>query len=109
MTTLPSKDKLKKSVADAIERDSSKWLTEYCCKPSHFFILPDSPFYEDNSQLIEEELNLLCNTLSEEGTWPVTWTWGSHEEAFAVSRRWWQANIIIQNMRLLKAYGKIEA
>lgn len=102
------KEKLQVESFKAIEQDSSKWATDYCCKPSHLFTSPNSLVYQGNEKITEEELDFMVQTLSDEGTWKVTWAWGAYEEAFAVSKRWWQANIALQNVRMLAAFGRLE-
>ncbi|SHJ81905.1 hypothetical protein SAMN02745751_03452 [Dethiosulfatibacter aminovorans DSM 17477] len=91
-----------------IEKDISKWAAEYCCKPSHLFRKPDSIFFKGNEKLMEEELRFITDSLSDEGSWAVTWEWGDYEREFAVSRRWWQANIGIQNLVLLRDFGRLK-
>ena len=100
------RNKLINQVNNTIEKDSSKWATEYCCKPSHLFRKPDSIFYKGNEKIIEEELRFIIDSLSDEGSWAVTWEWGDYESEFAVSRRWWQAGIGIQNLILLRDFGR---
>ncbi len=100
-------DKLKKLVYETIEHDSLKWATEYCCKPSHYCRGKNSIFYEENRSVIEQELDMILNTLNEEGVWDVTWQWGCYDKEFAVSSRWWQANIAITNMIMLRDFERI--
>ncbi len=100
-------NKIQQQVDATIEQDSRKWATEYCCKPSHFLRRPDSVVYKGNEQITEDELDFMSNSLSEEGTWAVTWAWGDYEEEFTVSKRWWQANIALQNVRMIRAFERV--
>ncbi len=102
------KKKLKDEVYATIEQDSSKWQSEYCCKPSHLFKSPDSMFYSDNQEIMADELNHIIHSLSPEGTWSITWEWGDFGEAFGVSKRWWQGNLAINNLLMLKDFGLLE-
>lgn len=102
------KEKLQAESFEAIEQDSQKWASEYCCQPSHLFGSAKSVAYEGNEKITEDELAFMIESLSDEGTWEVTWEWGAYEDAFAVSKRWWQGNIAIQNVRMLEAFGRLE-
>jgi len=89
-----------------IEKDDSKW-TQYCWKPSHFVRSPDSIFYPGNEKAIDVELDYILNKRNKEGIWDITWTWGAYEKEFSVSENWWKANIIIENLRLLRSFGRL--
>lgn len=98
-------EKLKTEVYATIEQDSSKWSSDYCCKPSHLFNSPTSPFYKDNKAIMDAEIDFLPKALNSEGTWPVTWAWGDYPEEFAVSKKWWQGNIAIKNLLMLGKFN----
>lgn len=102
------KVKLKEEVYKTIEQDSKQWSSAYCCKPSHLFSKKDSIFYEDNQSIIEEELGFIISSLSEEGTWAVTWEWAGYDEQFAISKSWWQANIAIKNLLMIREFALLE-
>jgi hypothetical protein len=89
-----------------IEKDASKW-TQYCWKPSNFVRSPDSIFYPGNEEAIQVELDYILGKRNAEGIWDITWTWGAYDAEFAISRNWWQANLIIENLRLLRAFGRL--
>lgn len=99
--------KLNQQVYETIEHDSSQWAMTYCCKPSHYIRQPKSLFYEKNQEAVHQELELIVDSVNDDGVWDVTWQWGSYEKEFAISARWWQSNIIIQNVGMLKAFGKL--
>lgn len=100
------KDKLIAEVFETIEQDSRKWASEYCCKPSHLFRSPNSIVYPGNEQITEDELKFMVESISEEGSWAVTWEWQDYKDEFLVSKKWWQGNIAIVNMKMLQAFGK---
>ena len=89
-----------------IEKDDAKW-TQYCWKPSNFVRSPDSIFYPGNEKAIEVELDYILSKRNSEGIWDITWTWGAYEAEFAISRNWWKANIVIENLRFLRAFGRL--
>ena len=46
-------------------------------------------------------------TQGEDGSWPVTWNWDAYPEAWAVSKNWRKADIIIKDLLYLRSFGKI--
>lgn len=88
-----------------IEKDASRWNT-YCWKPSVFVRSPDSIYYPGNEAAIAIELDYILNKRNPAGIWDITWEWGAYEKEFAVAENWWKANIIIENLRLLKSFGR---
>ena len=98
---------LNKQAQTFIEKDDSKW-NQYCWKPSNFVRSPDSIFYPGNEKAIEIELDYILNKRNAEGTWGITWNWGAYEKEFSISENWWKANIIIENLLLLKSFGRFE-
>ncbi len=89
-----------------IEKDDAKW-TQYCWKPSNFVRSPDSIFYPGNERAIDVELDYILGKRNSEGIWDITWTWGAYEKEFSISQNWWKANIIIENLRLLRNFGRL--
>jgi hypothetical protein len=89
-----------------IEKDAAKW-TQYCWKPSNFVRSPDSIFYPGNEKAIEVELDYILSKRNAEGIWDITWTWGAYEAEFSITRNWWKAAIVIENLRLLRAFGRL--
>ncbi len=90
-----------------IERDGSKWLNNYICKPSQLFKSPESIFYKGNESVVEIEVQFINDTINDEGVWDITWTWSDYQDEFAVSKNWWKANAVISNLVMLKNYKKM--
>lgn len=99
------KNVLKEQVKKFVEKDSSKW-DKYCYKPSQFIDSPDSLFYEGNEECIIAELEYILNKRNKDGVWDIVWSWGKYADEFAISRNWWKANIVINNLLLMKKFGK---
>ena len=89
-----------------IEKDDAKW-NQYCWKPSVFVKSPDGIFYPGNEKAIDTELDFILNKRNHEGIWDITWAWGAYEKEFAVSENWWKANIVIENLLLLKKFFRL--
>lgn len=104
---MPAYDEVLKDHVDRnIEKDSSKWATTYCCKPTHFIKTPDSMFYDAHKALVHEELKQMTEVLETQGIWPVTWQWGAHDKEFAVSSRWWQGYHGVSNCLMMDLFDQ---
>ncbi|MCM1570043.1 MAG: hypothetical protein NC081_11445 [Roseburia sp.] len=96
--------KLEEAVNRLIERDVEKWKF-YGCKPSSFIGSKDSPYYEDNKVLVQQECEYLRATQLEDGSWAIPWSWETYPEEWAVSKNWWKSHCIIINLLYLKEMG----
>ena len=96
---------LRQQAAAFTEKDASKW-NQYCWKPSNFIKSPDSIFYPGNEKAIDTELDYILNKRNAEGIWDITWSWGAYDKEFTLSQNWWKANIIIENIQMLKKFGR---
>lgn len=109
-TNIIDLDKLKSKLIDQVNycvcRDVSKWKTEYVCRPSFFINGKDSIFYKDNKEVLNRELNFIIENLNDEGTWNINWNWNQYEKQWVLSENWWKAEIIINNLILLRNFGK---
>ena len=98
------KHALKKQVYANIERDTEKWKTEYVDKPSAFFIVPGSMFYEENKEIADYECRFIRETQLEDGSFPVNWQWWTEYKEFEASKMMWKGVIVLENMRFIKAF-----
>jgi hypothetical protein len=98
---------LKQAAELFIEKDDSKW-NAYCWKPSVFVKSPDSMFYPGNEKAIDTELSYILNKRNPEGVWDIAWSWGAYEKEFAISANWWKANLVIENLLMLRAFEKFD-
>ena len=104
-------EKTRKLVYETIERDVSKWPL-YGKRPSYFITSPTSFFYEDNKNIVEQELDYLIETKPEQGVWGITWSWYEHNEKFpkefAIAENWWKADGAIEKLKFLRNFNRIE-
>ncbi len=102
---------LHKHVYDTIERDTSKWVY-YGVRPSNYIGSPESPYYKDNEDIVQKELDYLIDTRPQNGVWPIPWSWFENNEkyakAFAISENWWRAVKGTEKMLLLRNFGRLE-
>lgn len=100
------KEAAKVRIVQLISRDAGEW-NGYSCRPSFFLKSPQSPGYAELAGLVHQELDYLLETRNHEGVWNLTWSWAGYEREFAVSENWWKAHIVIENMLLLREFGRI--
>ena len=100
-------DKLLRQVHYNITQDTEQWETGYICKPSQFFNDRTSEYYQNNSEIAEYESAFILRTQLEDGSWAIPWGWADYPEAWALSKNWWKADIIIKNLLYLKGFGKL--
>lgn len=105
---------IKKHVDEAIVRDVLQWKN-YCVRPSQFIHSPDSPFYEGNEYIVQQELDYLIDTRSENGVWGITWHWhGNYDKypkEFAISENWWKADLEIGatgKLKFLRNFDRLD-
>ncbi len=91
---------------ELVERDPAKW-SGYTCRPSWFVRASDSPFLSGNEAALERELDFLLETRNAQGVWDITWTWGAYPREFAISEKWWKADLAIRNVRLLREFDRL--
>ena len=102
---------LRKRQNDAIGRDVSQWKN-YVPRPSRFIHGVNSPLYKGNEAIVQAEVDYLKSIRQNGGVWPITWTWfdmmPKYGAEFAISERWWQGVVAIENMLFLRAFDKGE-
>lgn len=101
------KDKLREQVKNSITTDTTSWKTLYICKPSQFFSSKDSIFYDDNKEISEYECEHIKDTQLEDGSWNIPWGWEDYPEQWAISKNWWKANGVINNVLYLHKFDEL--
>lgn len=80
----------------------------YCAVPLQVAATPQSIYYEQFSDVIPYDLNELIKSQNEQGTWEPNWAWGRFDEQWDIAKREWTGYITLNNLRILRAYGRIE-
>lgn len=101
-------DKVMSLAELCIDKDVSTWSTGYKPLPFDFIDSPEHPLCEKMGELVEHNLNFYIEQLSEEGTWDISWSWGSYPEEFAVARRYWKGILAVDRYKILKSFGYLE-
>jgi hypothetical protein len=102
------RNRIIQNVSNIITKDTKEWSTGYICKPSRFNISPRSIFYQDNKEIAHYETEFIIKNMNEDGTWNVNWNWSDYQEEWVISKNWWKAQIIIENMIYLKGFDCLE-
>ncbi len=93
---------LRKQVRHCINPQYELWFTEYHTKPSDFILSKDSMFYDDNKELLDLERELLPRQQTEDGGFPVTWSWWTDYSEQHLATSWWRASFAIKNLLFLQ-------
>ncbi|WP_078596241.1 hypothetical protein [Evansella clarkii] len=90
-----------------VERDVYAWSTGYNPLPLDFIDSPNHPLCEKFGDLVEHNLVFYVEKLSDEGTWDISWNWGSYPEEFAVAKRYWKGLLAVDRYKTLKSFELI--
>lgn len=96
---------LQKQIKQVITYDTKIWSTDYICKPSLFINSKSSEFYLENKEICDFEYEFILKTQNEDGSWGVTWDWNDYPEQWAISKNWWQSDIIIKNIKYIREFN----
>ena len=94
---------LQAQIQHVVTYDTSRWAVDYVCKPSLFISNKASDFYKENKAICAYECEFLSNTQEADGTWAITWGWGDYPQEWSISKNWWKSDLIIKNLKFLKA------
>ncbi|MDB2120012.1 MAG: hypothetical protein E7K85_03750 [Clostridium sp.] len=96
---------LQKQIKQVITYDTKIWSTDYICKPSLFINSKSSDFYLENKDICDFEYEFILKTQNEDGSLGVTWDWNDYPEQWAISKNWWQSDIIIKNIKYIREFN----
>ena len=96
------KVKLQNLIYSTVEKDSSKWFTSYCARPSQLVQNNKTAGYDIIKNLFIKEKSMLIENRDTDGVWKVTWNWGQFEDAFLKSKIAWKGIIAIGNLKIIK-------
>jgi len=80
----------------------------YCAVPLQVALTPQSIYYSQFSDIIPNDLDQLIDSQSNQGVWEPNWTWGRYEEQWETAKREWTGIITLNNLRILRAYHRLE-
>ncbi|MDQ0217911.1 hypothetical protein ELQ35_00240 [Peribacillus cavernae] len=91
-----------------MDKDVSTWTKGYKALPLDFIDTPEHPLCTRFGPLVEKNLNLYIEQMSEEGMWDISWSWGSYPENFEAARIYWKGILAVNRYKQLKAFGCLE-
>jgi hypothetical protein len=94
-------DKLSLILTQSVTRDREKW-SDYGLPPLTVVDSPDSPFAALFIKEIPHNLDFLMQTRAEDGSWYPNWAWEGD------ARQEWSGVLTLINIRVLRAFGRIE-
>lgn len=95
---------LLKQIDYNLEKNSDLWFKTYCVRPLQFFDVPGGYGFDQFEELARKEANMILSQRNPEGIWDITWNWEQYPEAFTIAKRDWQSSLIIEYLKILKAY-----
>jgi hypothetical protein len=99
--------KLKRILDNTVERDPEQWKN-YGLPPLAVIASPQSPFADGFTEVISQNLDFIIGSQGEDGTWEPNWSWGDQwQEAWEQAKRDWTGWITLENLRKLRAFGRI--
>jgi hypothetical protein len=101
--------KVRRAASATVERDPQKW-TSYGLTPLDIAPTPDS-FLSNTMErpLLDANLDFVIERQLPDGSWPIPWNWAFvDEQAWAQAERDWKGHQIVNNLRVLQAYGRIQ-
>lgn len=105
----PLTERARTLAADLIKPDPASWA-EYGGMPLTAAPRPDSLLAPDYRAALDQNLDYLIAQQQPDGSWVPNWSWGdSYPDAWDAARRAWIGYLILENLRTLRAYGRIES
>ena len=99
-------ESMKRRINANVCHDESKW-SDYVAQPLDLAESPDSPWYPIVKEGIESNIDYWINNLSDEGYWPLHFSWGEAGMPKEVAQNW-QGYFAVNRVRILKAFDAID-
>jgi hypothetical protein len=101
--------KLGRSLQAVVATDPQAWAS-YRPQPLMYVQSPASAFAGFLQEALEKNLDYLIETQGADGSWAPNWSWGgNYPEAWEQARRDWQGKMTGENLRILKAFGRLSS
>lgn len=98
---------LEQPILREVELDQEKW-TDYVARPLSFVHSPvDELAKVFTEEQISSNLDYIIQSQNEEGSWTPNWNWGRFNEQWEIAKKEWSGKIALDNLMLLKAFGRI--
>jgi hypothetical protein len=91
-----------------MNKEVSTWKGSYLPLPIDFINHPQHALFEKYSSLVKANIELLLETMTDEGVWKITWEWGSYPEQFKIAKEQWKGILAIKHYQLLQKFGYLK-
>ncbi len=98
---------MKKRISENVCFDRTKW-NEYFPQPLDFADSPDSLWFEDVKQGIEENFQFWIENINDDGVWNPNFSWGEDSDVSRQVTENWKGYITVKRAKILMNYGLIE-
>src|SRR6056297_2965562 len=99
--------KIKEAVGQLLCTDPNRWFNEYLPKPLDFIKSKDSNYFGISKALINQNLDMIIESLEEKGEITPTWEWGQYEDFWKEAKKKWTAELTASVLLQLKAFERI--
>lgn len=94
-------------VRSVVAVEPEEWRN-YSLQPIQVAPSPEAHYYPLFQSAIKENLDFLIANQDDDGFWDPTWEWGRFEEDWQRAKEEWRGVLTLENLRVLRAYGRIE-
>lgn len=95
-------------IKKTVEIDTSKWQG-YVTKPLTFVESVESLLFEEFSDLIQLELDMIIDSQGVNGEWNPSWEWGTYPEVWKEVKVELSGLITVNNLILLNKFGRLDS
>jgi len=99
--------KIKEAVEQLLCTDPDRWFSEYLPKPLDFIKTKDSNYFGISEQLLNQNLDMVIESLEEKGEITPTWEWGQYEGFWKEAKKKWTADLTAKALLQLKSFERI--
>lgn len=104
----PVRQKVLQLIDATLVVDPVQWKS-YNLRPLQVVDDPDSPFMKGREQAVAANLDFEIASQSDDGSWPITWSWGgAYPDDWSIAARDWSGVIALEKLILLKRFHRIE-
>ena len=102
-----ARSKLNRDIQEVIGKNLDHW-NDYACLPTVFITAPSHTLYQVLKSETDTDIQLKISRRNSAGIWDISWSWAAYPEAFAIASHWWQADLAIRNLLILRNFDLIE-
>ncbi|MGP4081258.1 hypothetical protein ACTWQL_15225 [Pseudalkalibacillus sp. R45] len=100
-------EKVREHIPELVDLKREQW-SNYGMQPVQLAARPDSPFYKDMKEEVEDNLDYIIEQQQSDGTWHPNWEWGQYEQDWSKAKDEWTGILTYEKLKLLRDYGRVE-